>query len=381
VSVEPESVAAAGSGARSGLSGAEVGQRHASGQVNRTERRTSRSIPDIVRSNVFTRFNAIITVLAAVVLIFGHPIDALFAGVMVVNAVIGVIQEIRAKRSLDRLSVLIAPKVIVVRDGGEQEIDPAELVRDDLVRLRPGDEVPIDGCVLESDGLEVNESALTGEADAVVKQGNDEVLAGSAVVAGSGLVSATRVGSERWIEELVAEARQFVLTNSELRVGVDQILRVISWMIVPLGALSVWSQVRAEEQSFPDAMVSAVAGIVGLVPQGLVLLVSMAMAVATLRLGREGVVVQELHAVEGLARIDVLCVDKTGTLTTGEFALDDVVAVDIEHDDLCAGLGALVGSEKNPTASSKVIPALGAISLAFGVWYAAAAWALAPYPF
>jgi cation-transporting P-type ATPase E len=355
VSVEPDSVAPAGSDARSGLSGAEVDQRRASGQVNRTERRTSRSISDIVRSNVFTRFNAIITVLATVVLIFGHPIDALFAGVMVVNAVIGVIQEIRAKRSLDRLSVLIAPKVIVVRDGGEHEIDPAELVLDDLVRLRPGDEVPIDGCVLESDGLEVNESALTGEADAVVKQENDEVLAGSAVVAGSGLVSATRVGSERWIEELVAEARQFVLTNSELRVGVDQILRVISWMIVPLGALSVWSQVRAEEQSFSDAMVSSVAGIVGLVPQGLVLLVSMAMAVATLRLGREGVVVQELHAVEGLARIDVLCVDKTGTLTTGEFALDDVVAVDIEHDELCAGLGALVGSEKNPTASSKVI--------------------------
>ena len=146
-----------------------------------------------------------------------------------------------------------------------------------------------------------------------------------------------------------------MLTNSELRVGVDQILRIISWIIVPLGALSVWSQLRHEEQSFAEAIVSAVAGIVGLVPQGLVLLVSMAMAVATLRLGREGVLVQELYAVEGLARIDVLCVDKTGTLTTGEFALDDVVALDIADDELRAGLGALVGSEKNPTASSKVI--------------------------
>ena len=316
---------------RSGLSAAEVEQRRASGQVNRTERRTSRSIAEIVRANVFTRFNAIITVLAGVVLVFGHPIDALFALVMVINAVIGIIQEVRAKRSLDRLSVLIAPTVIVVRDGGEQEVDPGDLVVDDLVRLRPGDEVPIDGCVLESDGLEVNESALTGEADAVVKQGKDEVLAGSAVVAGSGLVTATRIGADRWIEELVAEARQFVLTNSELRVGVDQILRIISWIIVPLGALSVWSQLRTEEQSFDEALVSAVAGIVGLVPQGLVLLVSMAMAVATLRLGREGVLVQELYAVEGLARIDVLCVDKTGTLTTGEFALDDVVALDIDR--------------------------------------------------
>ena len=351
MSAEPATHAAS----RSGLSGAEVERRRASGQVNRTERRTSRSVTDIVRSNVFTRFNAIITVLAVVVLVFGHPIDALFAGVMVINAVIGIIQEVRAKRALDELSVLIAPTVIVVRDGGEREIDPGELVVDDLVRLRPGDEVPVDGCVVESEGLEVNESALTGEADAVVKKVDDEVLAGSAVVAGSGLVIATRIGPDRWIEGLVAEARQFVLTNSELRVGVDQILRIISWVIVPLGALSVWSQLRTEEQSFDEAMVSAVAGIVGLVPQGLVLLVSMAMAVATLRLGREGVVVQELHAVEGLARIDVLCVDKTGTLTTGEFVLDDVVPVDIERDQLCAGLGALVGSERNPTASSKVI--------------------------
>src|SRR5262245_47912737 len=174
VSAEPESDAAADTDTRSGLSSAEVASRRASGQVNRTERRTSRSIADIVRSNVFTRFNAIITVLAVVVLVFGHPIDALFAGVMVINAVIGIIQEVRAKRALDKLSVLIAPTVIVVRDGGEQEIDPGDLVVDDLVRLRPGDEVPVDGCVVESDGLEVNESALTGEADAVVKTSDDE---------------------------------------------------------------------------------------------------------------------------------------------------------------------------------------------------------------
>ena len=340
---------------RSGLRATEVERRRASGQINRTERRTSRTITEIVRANVFTRFNAIISVLAAVVLVFGHPIDALFAGVMVINAVIGIVQEIRAKRSLDKLTLLIAPTVIVVRDGAEQEVDPGELVVDDLVLLRPGDEVPVDGCVLGSDGLEVNESALTGEADAVAKQEQDDVLAGSAVVAGSGFVTATRIGSDRWIEGLVAEARQFVLTNSELRAGVDAILRVISWIIVPLGALSVWSQLRTEEQSFEEALVSAVAGVVGLVPQGLVLLVSMAMAVATLRLGREGVVVQELHAVEGLARIDVLCVDKTGTLTTGEFTLDDVIAIDIDDGELRAGLGALVGSEKNPTASSTVI--------------------------
>ncbi len=337
-----------------GLTAGEVEQRRSAGNVNRSDRRTSRSIGEIVRANVLTRFNAIIAVLAVVVLIFGSPIDALFALVMVLNAAIGVIQEVRAKRSLDRLTILIAPKVLVVRDGAEQEIDPSHLVIDDLVRLRAGDEVPVDALVVDSDGLEVDESALTGEAEAVVKDDGDEVLSGSAVVSGSGLIVATRVGRERWIEGLVAEAREFVLTSSELRVGVDQILKVISWLIVPLGALSVWSQLRSD-QDFDEAMVSSVAAIVGLVPQGLVLLVSMAMAVATLRLGRNQVVVQELYAVEGLARIDVLCVDKTGTLTTGRFELDDVLAFDDDVDSMRAGLGALVHAEGSPTASSKVI--------------------------
>jgi magnesium-transporting ATPase (P-type) len=337
-----------------GLTAAEVAQRRQAGKVNRSERRTSRSIGEIVRANVLTRFNAIISALAVVVLIFGSPIDALFAGVMVLNAVIGVVQEVRAKRSLDRLTILIAPRVLVVRDGAEQEVDPGELVIDDLVRLRSGDEVPVDGVVIDSDGLEVDESALTGEADAVVKDSGGEVLSGSAVVSGSALIKATRVGRDRWIEGLVAEAREFVLTHSELRVGVDRILTVIGWMIVPLGALSVWSQLRSD-QEFDEAMVSSVAAIVGLIPQGLVLLVSMAMAVATLRLGRNQVVVQELHAVEGLARIDVLCVDKTGTLTTGQFELDDVVAFGDDLDSMRAGLGALVHAEASPTASSRVI--------------------------
>jgi cation-transporting ATPase E len=340
---------------RAGLTTAEVEQRRARGQSNRSERRSSRSVVEIVRANVFTRFNAIISVLAVVVLVFGHPIDALFAGVMVINAAIGIVQEVRAKRSLDALTVLIAPKVLAVRDGTDCELDPSELVIDDTIRLRPGDEVPVDGRVIESNGLEVNESALTGEADAVAKSPDDEVLSGSAVVAGDAIVVATRVGRDRWIEGLVAEARQFVLTSSELRVGVDQILKVISWMIVPLGALSVWSQIRSDDQSFDEAMVSSVAAVVGLVPQGLVLLVSMAMAVATLRLAGRQVIVQELPAVEGLARIDVLAVDKTGTLTTGEFELADLVPLDGDLDSFRECLGALVGSEKSPTASSKVI--------------------------
>jgi magnesium-transporting ATPase (P-type) len=337
-----------------GLSDVEVAERRVAGLVNEVPERTSRSYAGIVRSNVLTRFNAIITVLAGTILIVGHPVDALFALVMVFNTVIGIVQEVRAKRTLDRLAVLVAPTVIVVRNGEERAVEPSALVLDDVVRLRPGDQVPFDAAILASDGLEVDESALTGEADPVAKHDGDEVRSGSAVIAGSAIVRATRVGRDAWIHQLVEQAKAFALTRSELRVGVDRLLRLVGWILGPLSALLLWSQLRGDA-GVPDGLVSAVAGVVGLVPQGLVLLVSMAMAVAIVRLARNHVLVQELHAVEGLARVDVLCVDKTGTLTTGHFVLDDVVAVGVDHDALAAGLGALLAAEANPTSSTKVL--------------------------
>ena len=201
--------------------------------------------------------------------------------------------------------MLVAPAFRVRRDGDVVEIGAGALVLDDVVLLTAGDQIPVDAVVLTAQGLEVDESALTGEADPVGKQVDDEVRSGSAVVAGSAEVRATRVGEDAWVHQLVAEAKEFVLTSSELRVGIDRILRVVSWIIAPLAALLVWSQLRAHDDDLGEALVSAVAGVVALVPQGLVLLVSMAMAVAVLRLARDHVVVQELYAVEGLARIDV----------------------------------------------------------------------------
>lgn len=339
--------------ARQGLTTEEVERRRIAGHANEVPDRTSRTYRGIVRSNILTRFNAIISVLAAVILIFGDPIDAVFAVVMVLNAGIGIVQEARAKRTLDRLKVLIAPTTIAVRNGVDLAVEPSSLVLDDLIRLRPGDQVPVDADVIESLALEVDESALTGEADPVPKRPGDEVRSGSAVLAGTALVVATRVGNDAWVHQLVAQAKEFVLTTSEIRSGVDRLLRFVSWMIGPLAVLLLWSQLRGAEQ-FEDGMVSAVAGVVGLVPQGLVLLVSMAMAVAILRLSRNHVVVQELHAVEGLARIDVLCVDKTGTLTTGRFVLDDIVTLDPDVD-VRRGLGALTASEVSPTASTKML--------------------------
>ena len=306
-----------------GLTSAEAAARHDQGQGNEVEQRTARSVTSIVRANVLTRFNAIITMLAVVVLIFGEPIDAVFAAVMVLNSLIGIVQEMRAKRSLDALQVLIVPTVRVLRDGVDSAVEPEELVLGDYIHLAAGDQVPVDGVLRDARGLEVDESALTGESEPVPKQIPDEVRGGSAVVAGSAWIEAIRVGEDCWIQQLTREAKDFVLTQSELRRGVDTVLRVVSWMLPPLATLLVWSQLRASS-SVAEGLIYSVAGVVALVPQGLVLLVSMALAVAVMRLGARNVVVQELPAVEGLARIDVLCVDKTGTLTTGDLTVDAI---------------------------------------------------------
>jgi cation-transporting P-type ATPase E len=340
-------------GAR-GLTSAEVADRVAAGRTNRQPDRTSRTYGEIVRANVLTRFNAIITALAVVVLTVGSPIDALFALVMVLNTVIGIVQEVRAKRTLDRLRVLVTPTVQVRRDGDVADVRVDDLVVDDVIELRVGDQVPVDGDVIESRGLEVDESALTGEADPVQKEASAEVRSGSAVVAGSATIVATRVGEEAWIYRLVAEAKEFGLATSELRSGVNRILQVIGWGIGPLALLLFWSQLRANE-SREEGLVAAVAGVVGLVPQGLVLLVSVALAVAILRLARNHVVVQELYAVEGLARVDVLCLDKTGTLTTGKMRLEAIEPLDGDDEGVRRGLAALAAAETSPTATLQVV--------------------------
>jgi cation-transporting ATPase E len=338
-----------GAAVERGLTAAEVQERESAGRVNVRVDRSSRTYLDIVRANVLTRFNAVITILAAVVLVFGDPIDAIFAGVMVFNTAIGIVQEVRAKRTLDQMRILVTPTVLAVRDGREVELATDRLVADDVIRLRTGDQVPVDGVVLTATGLDVDESALTGESDPIVKAVGDDVRSGSSVVGGGATVRATAVGSETWIHTLTAQAKEFVLAESELRRGVDQILRVVGWLLVPLAALLVWSQLRADDD-LGQALVASVAGVVGLVPQGLVLLVSMALAVGIVRLSRNHVLVQELHAVEGLARVDVLCLDKTGTLTTGEMTLDRVVVLaDADADVVVDAVAALAAAEPTPT--------------------------------
>lgn len=331
-----------------GLTSAEVQQRVDAGKVNEVEVRGSRSLVDILRSNLLTRFNAIMSVMLVIVLIFGRLPDALFGFVMVANAVIGIVQELRAKRTLDRLRVLVTPQVTVVRDGAEARIATNRLVLDDVVRLSAGDQVPADGTVLEAQSVQVDESLITGEADPVHKDTGSALLSGSFVVAGSVTMRTTAVGKDAYAQHLAAEARIFTLTKSALQQGINRILRVVTWLLIPIGALLLWSQLQTDH-SLGDSMVSTVAGVVGMVPQGLVLLVSMASAVAVIRLGRRQALVQELPAVETLARVDVVCVDKTGTLTTGLIRHRETVAIaGGDLAELSGAIAAIAAADPHP---------------------------------
>jgi cation-transporting P-type ATPase E len=332
-----------------GLSSAEVEVRRARGQVNSGAEQTSRSVAEILRANILTRFNLILGSLLAVILAVGAPQDALFGIVLVANALIGIGQELRAKITLDRLAVLSAPRVEVVRDGVTQHIAVADLVADDLVSLRAGDQLVADGVVTASANLEADESLLTGESDPVDKQAGDQLLSGSFVVAGSGGYRASGVGDDAYARKLAAQARQFTLVRSELVDGINRILRYVTWAIGPVAVLVLVSQLHAHGD-LRHSLVATVAALVGMVPQGLVLLTSIAFGVSAVALARRQVLVQQLPAVEGLARVDVVCLDKTGTLTDGTIAFESLIQLDGEPARAAAALAALAaGDTRNPT--------------------------------
>ncbi|WP_046471899.1 HAD-IC family P-type ATPase [Allosalinactinospora lopnorensis] len=312
-----------------GLSAAQVAERLASGRSNDVPVRASRSVGQIIRGNVFTRINAMIAVLFAIIAVIGPVQDGLFALVIVINTLIGIVQELRAKRTLDKLAIVNAAHPRVLRDGEVVSLSAQEIVLDDVVELAQGDQVAVDGEVVAGNGLEIDESLLTGEADPMVKAPGDKVMSGSIVVAGSGRFRATRVGRHAYAARLAEEASRFSLVHSELRSAIDRILRFITWALFPIGGLLIFSQlvlgghVTVEEPlggghvagPLADALRGMVAALVSMIPEGLILLISIAFAVGVIRLGRRQCLVQELPAIEGLARVDVVCTDKTGTLT------------------------------------------------------------------
>ncbi|MFN7148425.1 MAG: HAD-IC family P-type ATPase [Microthrixaceae bacterium] len=307
-----------------GLSSAEVAERVASGRVNRVPRAPTRTVGEIVRANVLTPVNGIIGVLLVlVVLADGIGPDMLFAGVIVSNSVIGIAQELRARAALNRLAVLTAPHARARRDGAEVDLDVDEVVQDDLLVLSPGAQVVVDGEVVSSNGLELNESLLTGESDAVHKPVGAEVLSGSFVAAGGGAYRAVKVGADSYAASLAEEARRFTLVDSELRRGVNRILRFLMYLIPPVALVLFWRLLRTGD-GWQEALSGVVAACVAMVPDGLVLLTSLAFMAGVVSLARRQALLRELASVELLARVDMLCLDKTGTITTGQVVVTGV---------------------------------------------------------
>ncbi|TXS41064.1 cation-translocating P-type ATPase [Streptomyces sp. uw30] len=342
--------------ATGGLSAAEVAERVARGQVNDIPVRSSRSMAEIVRANVFTRFNAIIGVLWLIMLFVAPIQDSLFGFVILANTGIGIIQEWRAKKTLDSLAVIGEARPTVRRDGVAAEVGTSEIVLDDLIEIGPGDKAVVDGVCVEADGLEIDESLLTGEADPVVKRPGDRVLSGSFVVAGGGAFQATKVGREAYAAQLAEEASRFTLVQSELRSGISTILKYVTWMMVPAAIGLIVTQLFVKNKDLDDSIARTVGGIVPMVPEGLVLLTSVAFAIGVIRLGRQQCLVQELPAIEGLARVDTVCLDKTGTLTEGGMDVTELRTLG-GNDEGYVGkvLGALGESDPRPNASLQAI--------------------------
>ena len=340
-----------------GLTSLEVISRQRGGLANDLDTTTSRSLAHIFRTNVFTRFNAILGALFVVVVVTGSIADGLFGLVLVANTVLGTTQEWKAKRTLDRIRLLHSPTSYVIRDGVTQLIASHEIVQDDVVVISAGDHIPIDGTVVTSHNLEINESNLTGEANAVMKAPKHSVLSGTFVTAGNGTIHATAVGKKSYAQHITAEAKKFTRSVSEIQNAVNRLLTWMLWSFLVLAPLQVWTQLRVhDERNWQEATARAVAGLVGIIPEGLVVLTTITFLTAAVSLSRQHVLVQQLPAVETLARVSVLCVDKTGTLTTGIMQCEPLLVLN-NHDE--AELGDVLGALANDPAANATLHAIG----------------------
>ena len=327
-----------------GLSADEVAKRVAAGDVNADAGVKTRSIKQIVRENVCTLFNLINVILAVLVVITGSYKNMLFMGVIVCNTIIGIVQEIRSKQTTDKLSIVAASQVKTLRDGARVELPIDQLVRDDIIVLGRGDQVPAD-CQVVSGECAANESLLTGESNLIKKQSGDQLMSGSFVNSGTVYAQVTHVGAENYAAKISAEAKQHKEINSEIMTSLNQIIKFVSVILFPLGAILLAREVFISGVEFNSALLSTVGALVAMIPEGLILLTSTVLAVAVVRLAKSQVLVQQLYCIETLARVDTLCLDKTGTITTGDMevawvrACDGAVAANGE-----AAVGAAAGS-------------------------------------
>ena len=305
---------------------------------------SSRSYASIVRANVLTVFNLILAVFGALMLSFGSWQDALFLGVLVANSTIGIAQEIRAKKALDRLSALVVPTATVVRDGEAHRLPREDVVVGDLVLLEPGDQLVADGRVEAGEGLLLDESILSGESESVGRAPGDELRSGSFVAEGTGRYTVTAVGKESYAARVTGQARAFRHPRSPLERAMNRLLYLLVAAMVPLGSLlgyALWER----DAPVREAVTTSVAAVVTLVPEGLILLVSLAFALSAVRMARHGALTQQLNALESLASVDVICLDKTGTLTEAELRVVDALpAPGVEEERLAEALGAVAAA-------------------------------------
>lgn len=306
-----------------GLTNEQVQQRIEEGKINVNENPNTRSYKQIVRENVLTFFNFLNLALMIMVLLVGSYKNSMFMGIIVINTVIGIIQEVRAKKTLDKLAILTESKAVVLREGKKWSISTEKLVLDDILFLKTGDQVPADARVLEG-SIEVNESLLTGESDNIQKNEGDELFSGSFVTSGEACCQVIHVGKDNYASQITSEAKEFKRHNSELRNSLNAILKTISVIIVPMGMLLFYKQYYIAGNGIRDAVVNMVAAVLGMIPEGLVLLTSVALTLGALTLTRKNTLVQELYCIETLARVDTLCLDKTGTITAGTMCVEQV---------------------------------------------------------
>ncbi len=346
--------------APAGLSAAEVDQRRREGRTNDMPDAPVRTVGEIVRANVLTPVNAIIGSMFVLIMAAGFPADALFAGVVASNSVIGIAQELKARRTLHKLAVLSAPRARVVRDGRTMEVGTSEVVADEVLELQPGDQVVVDGEVVAARGLEIDESLLTGESDPVDKAPGDGVMSGSFVNAGAGWYRATAIGADSYAARLADEARRFKLAGSELKGGVNVVLRRLTW-IIPLATVLLLGRLLTTEDRWQEALRGTVAAAVAMVPDGLVLLTSLAFITGVVALARRQALAKELASVELLARVDTLCLDKTGTITTGEISFERVEPLGSATEAEATGaLASVASADPAPNATlAAIVDAVG----------------------
>ena len=340
---------------KKGLTDLQVEQRIKANMVNVEEAELTPSISKIIKKNTITLFNIVNIFLAVIIVLIGNPENTLFLCVAVANTMMGIFQEIRSKKTLDKLAIIAEAKAVVIREGKEIRISQNDLVLDDIVYLKAGDQVGADAIVIEPKGLEVDESLLTGEMDKIVKRADDKILSGSFITGGQAYVRVIAVGSDNYATVLTAKAKEMKKHKSRLIFIINKIIQILTFVIFPLGALLFYAQ-YSNGQTIESSIMGTSAAIISMIPNGLVLLTSVTLTVGTLILARKKVLVQSLPSIETLARVDMLCLDKTGTITSGMLVYERLECVnEIEHKDVNRAIAELMGALRDSNATAEIL--------------------------